>query len=95
MDKPLPTTVAGCNVEIEKAETAIRQLTNRNKLLDQQINRETRRERNHRIFLYGGFLDSLVPELKTMTDEESKDFLYHAVRSAEALEFLKKREATE
>ena len=45
----------------------------------------------HRIFLFGGFMESLVPELKTMTEDEGKDFLYHIAKSTEAQEHLKKR----
>ena len=50
-----------------------------------------RKERNHRIFLFGGFMESIVPELKTMTEDEEKDFLYHIAKSTEAQEYLKKR----
>lgn len=39
----------------------------------------------------GGYLESIVPELIAMTDEEAKDYLYHAVHSEEAKAFLKKR----
>ena len=53
--------------------------------------RRTHKERNHRIFLYGGFMESIVPELKTMTEDEGKDFLYHIAKSTEAQEYLKKR----
>lgn len=49
------------------------------------------KERNHRIFLFGGFMESIVPELKTMTEDEGKDFLYHIAKSSEAQEYLKKR----
>ena len=90
-NKPLPQTVEGCNDEIQKTENKIRQLTNRNKILDKQIAAETRRERNHRIFLYGGFVDSTAPEIRGMTDEEAKDFLYHALHSEETRELLRKR----
>ncbi len=43
-------------------------------MLDRKLAAEARKERNHRIFLYGGFLESIVPELKTMTETEGKDF---------------------
>ena len=35
--------------------------------------------------------ESIVPELKTMTEDEGKDFLYHIAKSMEAQEYLKKR----
>ena len=47
--------------------------------------------RNHRIFLYGSFMESIMPELKAMTEDEGKDFLYHIAKSTEAQEYLKKR----
>jgi hypothetical protein len=59
-------------------------------MLDRQIAEETRKERNHRIFLYGGFVDSTAPEIRSMTDEEAKDFLYHALHSEDAQERLRK-----
>lgn len=45
----------------------------------------------YNIFLFGGFMESIVPELKTMTEDEGKDFLYHIAKSTEAQEYLKKR----
>ena len=52
---------------------------------------EERRIRTHRLCARGGYLESIVPELIAMTDEEAKDYLYHAVHSEEAKAFLKKR----
>lgn len=89
--KNLPTTIEGFNDELEQTQKQIRQLENRNKMLERKISAEKRRERNHRIYFYGGFLDGIVPELKDMIEAEVKDFLYHAVKSAEAQELLKKR----
>lgn len=34
-------------------------------------------------------MESIVPELKTMTEDEGKDFLYHIAKSTEAQEYLK------
>ena len=39
----------------------------------------------------GGFMESLVPELITMPDEDAKAFLRLALTSEPAQEFLKKR----
>lgn len=89
--KKLPTTIEECNAEMERTQTQIRQYENRGKMLDRKIAVETRRERNHRIYFYGGFLDGIVPELKDMTEAEVKDFLYHAIKSEEAQEILRKR----
>ena len=60
-------------------------------MLNRKLSVETRKERNHRIFLYGGFLKSIVLELKNMTENEDKDFLYHIAKGADSQEYLKKR----
>ena len=91
MTKPKEKTIEELTAEIAVNERKIQQYENRKKIITQQISRETRRERNHRIFLYGGFLESIVPELKTMTEDEGKDFLYHIAKGADAQEYLKKR----
>ena len=91
MTKPKEKTIEELTAEIAANERKIQQYKNRKKIITQQISRETRRERNHRIFLYGGFVESIVPELKTMTEDEGKDFLYHIAKGADAQEYLKKR----
>ena len=91
MTKPKEKTIEELTAEIAANERKIQQYKNRKKIITQQISRETRRERNHRIFLYGGFVESIVPELKTMTEDEGKDFLYHSAKGADAQEYLKKR----
>lgn len=91
MTKPKEKTIEKLTAEIAANERKIQQYENRKKIITQQISRETRRERNHRIFLYGGFMESIVPELKTMTEDEGKDFLYHIAKGADAQEYLKKR----
>lgn len=91
MTKPKEKTIEELTAEIAANERKIQQYKNRKKIITQQISRETRRERNHRIFLYGGFMESTVPELKTMTEDEGKDFLYHIAKGADAQEYLKKR----
>ena len=89
--KKLPQTVEECNAELERTQKKIRQYENRSKMLDRRLAIEKRKKRNHRIFLFGGFMESIVPELKTMTEDEGKDFLYHIAKSSEAQEYLKKR----
>ncbi len=91
MTKPKEKTIEELTAEIAANERKIQQYKNRKKIITQQISRETRRERNHRIFLYGGFMESIVPGLKTMTEDEGKDFLYHIAKGADAQEYLKKR----
>lgn len=77
----LPQTIEECNAELERTEKQLQQYENRNKMLNRKLSVEKRKERNHRIFLFGGFMESIVPELIAMTDEEAKDYLYHAVHS--------------
>ena len=89
--KKLPQTIEECNAELERTQKQIQQYENRNKMLNRKLSAEKRRERNYRIFLFGGFMESIVPELKTMTEAEDKDFLYYIAKSTEAQEYLKKR----
>ena len=89
--KKLPQTIEECNAELERTQKQLQQYENRNKMLNRKLSVEKRKERNHRIFLYGGFMERIVPELKTMTEDEGKDFLYHIAKGTEAQEYLKKR----
>ena len=86
--KELLQTIEECNAKLERTQKQLQQFENRNKILNLSV--EKRRERNHRIFLYGGFMESIIPELKAMTEDEEKDFLYHIAKSTEAQEYLKK-----
>ena len=79
--KKLPQTIEECNAELERTQKQLQQYENRNKMLNRKLSVEKRKERNHRIFLFGGFMESIVPELIAMMDEEAKDYLYHAVHS--------------
>ena len=88
--KKIPQTIEECNAELERTQKLLQQYENRNKMLNRKLSVEKRKERNHRIFLFGGFMESIVPELKTMTEDEGKDFLYHIAKSMEAQEYLKK-----
>ena len=91
MPRKQPTTLAECNAELELAQKQLRQYQNREKVLTRKLFVEERRIRTHRLCARGGYLESIVPELIAMTDEEAKDYLYHAVHSEEAKAFLKKR----
>ena len=79
--KKLLQTIEECNAELERTQKLLQQYENRNKMLNRKLSAEKRKERNHRIFLFGGFMESIVPELIAMMDEEAKDYLYHAVHS--------------
>lgn len=89
--KKLPVTIEECQIEIEQTEKQLRQYENRNKILDRKLAVEKRRERSHRLCSRGGYLESIVPELIGMTDEEARTFLHTAVFSHEARAFLQKR----
>ena len=69
----------------------IRQLENREKVLRQKLSQEERRTRSHRLIVRGAVFESIVPEAKTMTDEEAAAFLRLALTSEEARAYLKKR----
>ena len=56
--KKLPQTIEECNAELERTQKQLQQYGNRNKMLNRKLSVEKRRERNHRIFLYGGFKSS-------------------------------------
>ena len=69
----------------------IRQLENREKVLRQKLSQEERRTRSHRLIVRGAIFESIVPEAKTMTDEEAAAVLRLALTSEEARAYLKKR----
>ena len=91
MTKPREKTREELQAEIEDGKKKIRQFENREKMLRQKLSREERRERNHRLIVRGAVFESIVPEAKTMTDEEAAALLRLALTSEEAREFLKKR----
>ena len=75
MTKPRTKTFEELTAEIEDGKKKIRQFENREKLLRQKLSREERRERNHRLIVRGAVFESIVPEAKGMTNEESATFL--------------------
>ena len=75
--------------EIEDGKKKIRQLENREKVLRQKLSQEERRTRSHRLIVRGAVFESIVPEAKTMTDEEAAAFLRLALTSEEARGYLK------
>ena len=89
--KKIPQTIEECNAELERTQKLLQQYENRNKMLNRKLSAEKRKERNHRIFLFGGFMESIVPELITMTDEDAQTFFRLALTSEPAQEFLRKR----
>ena len=91
MTKPREKTREEMTAEIEDGKKKIRQLENREKMLRQKLSQEERRTRSHRLIVRGAVLESIVPEVKTMPDEEAAAFLRLALTSAEARAYLKKR----
>ena len=91
MTKPREKTREELQSEIEDGKKKIRQFENREKMLRQKLSKEERKARNHRLCKRGGFMESVVPELIAMPDEEAKAFLQLALTSEPAQEFLKTR----
>ena len=91
MTKPREKTREELQAEIEDGKKKIRQFENREKMLRQKLSREERRERNHRLIVRGAVFESIVPEAKTMTDEEAAALLRLALTSEPVREYLKKR----
>ena len=91
MTKPREKTREELTAEIEESKKKIRQFENREKIIKQKLSVEERKARNHRLCKRGGFMESLVPELIAMPDEDAKAFLRLALTSEPAQEFLKKR----
>ena len=91
MTKPREKTREELTAEIEDSKKKIRQYENREKMLRQKLSREERRTRSHRLIVRGAVFESIVPEAKTMTDEEAAALLRLALTSEPAREYLKKR----
>ena len=75
MTKPREKTREELTAEIEESKKKIRQFENREKVLRQKLSQEERRTRSHRLIVRGAVFESIVPEAKTMTDEEAAAFL--------------------
>ena len=75
MTKPREKTREELTAEIEESKKKIRQYENREKVLRQKLSQEERRTRSHRLIVRGAVFESIVPEAKTMTDEEATTLL--------------------
>ena len=91
MTKPREKTREELTAEIEDSKKKIQQYENREKVLRQKLSQEERRTRSHRLIVRGAVFESIVPEAKTMTDEEATALLRLALTSEPAREYLKKR----
>lgn len=92
MTKSREKTREELTAEIEDSKKKIQQYENREKILRQKLSREERRERSHRLIVRGAVCESIVPEAKTMTDEEAAALLRLALTSEPVREYLKKRD---
>ena len=81
MTKPREKTYDELTAELEDGKKKIRQYENREKMLRQKLSREERRTRSHRLIVRGAVFESIVPEAKGMTNEESATFLRLALTS--------------
>ena len=91
MTKPREKTREELQSEIEDGKKKIRQFENREKMLRQKLSKEERRTRSHRLIVRGAVFESIVPEARGMTNEESATFLRLALTSEPVREYLKKR----
>ena len=89
--KPREKTHEELTAEIEEGKKKIRQYENREKVLRQKLTQEERRTRSHRLIVRGAVFESIVPEAKTMPDEEAAALLRLALTSEPVREFLRKR----
>lgn len=92
MTKPREKTREELQAEIEDGKKKIRQFENREQMLRQKLSKEKRRTRRHRLIVRGAVFESIVPEAKTMTDEEAATLLRLALTREPAREFLKKNQ---
>ena len=74
MTKPREKTREELTAEIEESKKKIRQFENWEKIIKQKLSVEERKARNHRLCKRGGFMESLVPELIAMPDEDAQTF---------------------
>ena len=91
MTKPREKTREELTAEIEDSKKKIRQFENREKMLRQKLSKEERRTRSHRLIVRGATFESIVPEAKTMIDEEAAALIRLALTSEPAREYLRKR----
>ena len=78
------------NNQIEKVQEEIRQKENRIKELVAKQKAEEKKARNHRLCKRHGLLESLLPEIIEITDEQYKTFLERAVANNYGRDILAK-----
>ena len=63
------------NREIAKTEAELRRAEHKEKILEHQIKKLTRKERTHRLCTRGAMLESHLPHPESMTDEQVSTLL--------------------
>ena len=91
MTKPREKKREELQAEIEDGKKKIRQLENREKVLRQKLSQRNAGRAATGWSSEAQSFESIVPEAKTMTDEEAAAFLRLALTSEEARAYLKKR----
>lgn len=76
--------------KIASIEEEIRQLENQKKQLIQKQKEEERKARNHRLCSRGSYLEKIMPETITLTDEQFKAFLDKTLLTDFARKILEK-----
>ncbi|MBQ9721617.1 MAG: DUF3847 domain-containing protein [Oscillospiraceae bacterium] len=66
--------------QLADAEREIRQLQNRQKILENKMRNEIYRERTHRLCVHGGSLESVFPVVTGMDKDETMAFLHALLR---------------
>lgn len=78
------------NQEMEQAQTELRQLQNRQKVLLNKKSVEERKARAHRLIPRGAILESAFPTLVPMENEEISALLFEVSRLPEVQKLLSK-----
>ncbi len=72
---------ASLEQEKAEAEKKLRQLQNRQKILQNRISDEERHARAHRLIEHGAVLENVFPQIVLMSGEEVKEFLLSLSRT--------------
>ena len=88
MTKPREKPREELTAEIEDGKKKIRQFENREKMLRQKLSKEERRTRSHRLIVRGAGLESMVPEARGMSNDESANFSLACINEANCILYL-------
>ena len=91
MTKPREKNARNCKPRLRTGRRKSGSLKIGKRCCGKSYPQEERRTRSHRLVVRGAVFESIVPEAKTMTDEEAAAFLRLALTSEEARAYLKKR----